>query len=78
MDIIEKIAKIKQAIEEITPLPPEIFYRKGTLSLTVVWRKDEIPSVQESAKIEEALKAFGDVVPSIFRDANYVSFLILS
>lgn len=74
----EKMEKeVNQVIKKITPLSPEIFYRKGTLGLTVVWRKNGIPSEQETAKIEAALKDFGDVVPNSCRDANYVSFLIL-
>ena len=77
MDINEKMAKVAQIIKEITPLTPEIFYREGTMHVMAVWRKGKIPTEQETAKLKEELKALGDIVPTDYRDVNFLSIDIL-
>lgn len=77
MDINEKMTKVSRIIKEITPLTPKIFYREGTMHVMAVWQESEIPNEQETAQLEEKLKALGDIVPTVYRDMNFLSLEIL-
>lgn len=77
MDISEKMAKVTQIIKEITPLAPKIFCREGTKHVMAVWSDEEIPNEQETARLEEELKVLGDIVPTVYRDMNFLSIEIL-
>lgn len=77
MDVNEKMTKVALLIKAITPLTPEIFYREGTNHVMAVWRENMIPNEQETAELEEALKNLGDIVPTVYRDINFLSIEIL-
>ena len=70
------IMRIETEIARITKVLPEVYTRENSKNLLVIFQK-EIPSVEETAKIHDALKEFGNPIKTEYRDNNYVSFLIL-
>lgn len=66
---------ILSKIKGITTIVPEILFRPGTNSLMVSFQ-GQIPTEEETKRIEEAMQEFGNVLPNHYRECSFVSFRI--
>lgn len=66
---------IKTCVSHLTDIEPDIYFHKGSSSITISW-KDEIPDAVTTSTIEEALKQFGYPTPQHCRESKLVCFMI--
>lgn len=67
---------IQACIGKLTTIVPDIRFRENFSSIMVSWQ-DKIPDESTSLRIEDALKQFGNPVPTHCRESNFVCFLII-
>lgn len=71
------IGSIKTKIARITHAQADLYVREASNNVMVVFER-ELPTVEETEKISEALKEFGIPVKTDCRASNYIAFLILT
>lgn len=70
------LGSIETEIARITHALPDLYVRENSKNVMVVFEK-QLPTVEETEKISEALKEFGTPVKTDCRASNYIAFLIL-
>lgn len=76
MDIIKTEVTIRSRLAQVTDIVPEILFRENSKDITVLFQ-GTIPDEETTMQIENVLKAFGKPIPNHYRQASFISFLIL-
>ena len=77
MDTVQKFQSksLKACIRNYTNIDAQIYFSEDSHLIIVSW-KGNIPDEKTTAKIQNALRKFGKIIPNHFRDYNFVSFII--
>jgi len=71
----EKIAEIKEAIKDITPIEPGFLHNEGSRNITMFF-KGEVPDAESVGQIRSKLRLTGTVITHSFIEPELVTFLI--
>ncbi|MCI8291452.1 MAG: hypothetical protein HFJ25_04290 [Clostridia bacterium] len=75
MNYLLRQAELFGSLAAITSIIPEIYFRPPGNNILIIF-KDQLPTVEETAKIEAKLESFGDVTPHIYRKHSLIAFHI--